>query len=187
MAARERIILSATERDRPGLVADVTGFLADRGCNVDDSRVVVLGGHAGLMLLVSGEPRAVDAVVSELKALEQSAGVRLVARRLGSERDAAAPPSSRYLVRASALDHEGIIHRITDAVYSTGSNILDLETTTESAPMTGSPLLSLRMEVALPDGPLAEQRLRAALDGVAREEGIDLDVEAAEREVGERG
>lgn len=180
MPTRERIILSATERDRPGLVADVTGFLADRGCNVDDSRVVVMGGHAGLMLLVSGDAAAIDAAATQLGELERTSGIRLVARRLGN--NASAPPASapRLVVSASALDHEGIIHRITDAVYSTGANILDLETSTESAPMTGAPLLALRMVVTPSEGPLAEERLRAALDAVARAQGIDVEVGSRE-------
>ena len=56
MGGREFLLLSATEAARSGLVADLTGFIATRGCNVEDSRLVVLGGYAGLMVLLSGGP-----------------------------------------------------------------------------------------------------------------------------------
>ena len=56
MSTREELILSATEPDRPGLVAELTGYIAECECNIEDSRVSVLGGHAGLMFLVSGVP-----------------------------------------------------------------------------------------------------------------------------------
>jgi UTP:GlnB (protein PII) uridylyltransferase len=58
MAAREYLLLSATEPDRSGLVAELTAFIAECGCNVEDSRIVVLGGYAGIMLLLSGASAA---------------------------------------------------------------------------------------------------------------------------------
>jgi glycine cleavage system transcriptional repressor len=66
MPEHELLLLSATEPDRLGLVAELTGFIAERGCNVEDSRLVVLGGYAGLMVLLSGEPPALQSVVDGL-------------------------------------------------------------------------------------------------------------------------
>ena len=183
-AAREYLILSATEKDRPGLVAELTGFIAGRGCNVEDSRVAVLGGYAGLMFLISGTAEQVAAVEAGVEALEGTTGLRVVVRRLGPHTLAPAshqaPPM--FLLTASALDHEGIIHAITDTVCANGGNILELETTTESAPMSGSPLFALRMTIALAERHGSEARLRSALDALGRAEAIDLELhQAAER------
>ncbi|MEV5892738.1 glycine cleavage system protein R [Nonomuraea fuscirosea] len=41
--------------DRPGVIAAVTGSLADCGVNIRDSTMTLLGGHIAMMLLVSGE------------------------------------------------------------------------------------------------------------------------------------
>lgn len=177
--ARAQLILSATERDRPGLVAELTGFLAQRGCNVDDSRVVVLGGYAGLLFLISGEASRVAAVAAELDALEQQTSIRAVARRIA----APPPPASgrqpaMFVVTAHALDHEGLIHAITDVVRAHGGNILEMETSTESAPMSGSPLFSLRMMVGLAERHGSPDQLRAALDQLARDQALDLEMEA---------
>jgi len=182
MAAREFLILSATERDRPGLVAELTGFIAEHGCNVEDSRVVVLGGYAGLMFLVSGSEAQVEAIEGKLGALERGAGLRVVARRIAQRapEGAGAPAPAMYVVTASAMDHEGIIHAITDTVRAHGGNIVEMETSTESAPMSGSPLLALRMVVSMAERHGSAAQLRAALDVVARAEAIDLEMQQAD-------
>jgi glycine cleavage system transcriptional repressor len=41
--------------DRPGVIAAVTGSLADCGLNIRDSTMTLLGGHIAMMLLVAGE------------------------------------------------------------------------------------------------------------------------------------
>src|ERR671937_776021 len=110
MATREFLILAATEKDRPGLVAEFSGFIAQRGCNVEDSRVAVLGGYAGLMFLISGAAAQIAAVADGLDALERSTGLRAVAQRITDEQAPSAEdraPES-FTVVASAIDHEGI-------------------------------------------------------------------------------
>jgi glycine cleavage system transcriptional repressor len=179
MATRDHLILSATEPDRPGLVAELSGFIAVRGCNVEDSRVIVLGGYAGLMFLISGTPEQASAVEQGLTELERTAGLRVLVRRLPES--AVAPAASRtpaaFVVTASAMDHEGIIHAITDVVRANGGNIQELETSTESAPMSGSPLFAMRMVITLAERHGSAARLRTALDALARAEAIDLDVQ----------
>ena len=186
MATREFLILAATEKDRPGLVAELSGFIAERGCNVEDSRVVVLGGYAGLMFLISGDTTQIAAVVSDLDALERSAGLRAVARRITEEQapSAGERPAASFIVTASAIDHEGIIHAITDAVRAHGGNILELETSTESAPMSGSPLFALRMTITLAEHHGSVERLRSALEALSRAQAIDIEIQPAEERQG---
>lgn len=178
MTTRERLILSATEPDRPGLVAELSGFIAERGCNVDDSRVIVLAGFAGLMFLISGTPPQIAEVESGVSGLERSTGLRVTVRRLRDQAagaaQAQAPPT--WVVTASAMDHEGIIHAITDVVRANAGNILELETSTESAPMSGSPLFALRMVITLAERHGSAARLKEALEALARAEAIDLEI-----------
>lgn len=179
MATPEFLILSTTEPDRAGLLAEVTGYIAERGCNVEDSRLVVLGGYAGLMLLLSGDPEEVQAVIDGLGGLREASGIRAVARRVAAREPQTARAASRMAVRARAIDHEGIIHALAETVRRNGGNILDMETATESAPMSGEPLFTLRMSVALPDGDGGESLMRE-LQGVAHSQAIELDVQRAE-------
>jgi glycine cleavage system transcriptional repressor len=182
MSTRELLILSATEPDRPGLVAELAGYIAGCGCNVEDSRVSVLGGHAGLMFLISGEPAHIAKAVDGLPAFRERSGIRTVARRLGAEAAGArASSAARYIIHGSAIDHEGIIFAITDAVRSHGGNILELETATESAPMSGEPLFLMEMIVVLPEGGGAAKRLRDVLETMARTQSVEIEMEPAAR------
>lgn len=183
MTTRELLILSATEPDRPGLVTELAGYIAEHECNVEDSRVSVLGGHAGLMFLVGGEPARIATVLDGLPAFRERTGIRAVARRLEAGVAGAGAPGAvgmaRYIIRGSAIDHTGIIFAITEAVRSHGGNILELETATESAPMSGSPLFIMEMILTLPEQGGAAKRLREALETMARTQSVDIEMEPA--------
>jgi glycine cleavage system transcriptional repressor len=179
MDTREHIVLSAIEKDRPGLVAELSGFVARRRCNVEDSRVIVLGGHAVIMFLISGDPAGIALVEHELDALERDTGLRAVVRRIehAPEFSSALQPAPSYLITASAMDHEGIIHAIADVVRANGGNIVEMETTTESAPMSGSPLFALRMVITVAERYGSVAKLRGELENLARGEAIDVEWE----------
>jgi len=49
-----RFAVSVFGRDRPGIVAAVTGVLAGAGCNLEDTSMTILRGHFAMMLVVSG-------------------------------------------------------------------------------------------------------------------------------------
>src|SRR5512147_482797 len=99
MAAREFLLLSATEPDRSGLVAELTGFIAECGCNVEDSRIVVLGGYAGIMVLLSGEPIELQTVLNGLEHLRERSGIRAVPRRVRARRAEARHDESGMVVQ----------------------------------------------------------------------------------------
>ncbi len=177
MSQREFLLLSATEPDRLGLVAELTKFIAEKGCNVEDSRLVILGGYAGLMVLVSGERAALDSLLDGLDQLRERHGIRMAPRRVATRRPESAP-APQMVVHARAIDHAGIIHALAETVRRFGGNILELESATESAPMSGEPLFSLRMSVRLSDAG-AEAELWRELEAVAAAQGIDLELHAA--------
>lgn len=178
MPQRELLLLSATEPDRLGLVADLTGFIAELGCNVEDSRVVVLGGYAGLMVLVSGEPAQLESLLDGLDRLRARHGIRAAPRRVATRR-AEVPVAPQMVVHATAIDHAGIIHALAETVRRHGGNLLELESAAESAPMSGEPLFRLRMSVRLPETEGAGADLWRELEAVAGEQGVDLEVHPA--------
>ena len=52
--------LSAIGRDRPGIVAAVTGVLLGHGANLEDSQMTILRGHFTMTLVVA-LPNGADA------------------------------------------------------------------------------------------------------------------------------
>jgi glycine cleavage system transcriptional repressor len=178
MPQREFLLLSATEPDRLGLVAELTKFIAEKGCNVEDSRLVILGGYAGLMVLVSGDPAALRLVLDGLDQLRERSGIRLAPRRVATRRPEV-PSAPEMVVHARAIDHAGIINALAETVRKHGGNILELESATESAPMSGEPLFQLRMSVRLPETDGGESELWRELEAVAAAQGVDLEVHPA--------
>jgi glycine cleavage system regulatory protein len=73
------------------------------------------------------------------------------------------------------LDTPGIVHAITGVLKSQNINIEDLESEARLAPLSGSPMFSMKIAVTiLPGAPL--KNLKAALAQVAMEHDLDIEV-----------
>jgi predicted amino acid-binding ACT domain protein len=52
---RRWFAMSAIGRDRPGIVADLADLIYDCDCNLEDSRMTILGSEFAVLLLLSGQ------------------------------------------------------------------------------------------------------------------------------------
>ena len=175
MSTESFLVLSALGPDRPGLVAEVTEYLTEHGGNVEDSRMAVLGGEFGILLLVSGTPEELAAIERDKGALTGKTGLDVLVRPTKSPEEHRAATAIPGVVTAEALDHEGIVRAVSRALHAMGVNIVSLETTAYEAPVTGSPLF--RMEARV-DIPLTSSvsKLRKAMEAVAEAENLDIEV-----------
>ena len=174
------LALSAIGRDRPGIVAAVTGVLLRHGANLEDSQMTILRGHFAMTLLVAvPEEAATDRLRSDLA--EVSRDLELEALVLSEVEDVdAADPEPTHMVAVYGVDHPGIVHAVTSALAERRVNVTDLNT--HLAEEEGEePLYALLMEVALPSGE-SEESLRAALSGVAESEGVEVSVRELEQD-----
>jgi len=169
------LVLSGMGPDRPGLVDQVSRFLLDRGANIEDSRMAVLGGEFALILLVSGSATTVEAVRRDLGLLQGECALALTVRQ--TQPGGTRPGGERvpYRVEGTALDHPGIVHRVSHLLAQQGINIEALDTTAFHAPISGSPMFHLKMLISVP-AELAGTKIRAALGDIADAEGIDLEI-----------
>jgi glycine cleavage system transcriptional repressor len=179
---RAFVMLSGLGSDQPGLVAQITKYIADRGGNVEDSRMVALGGVFGVMLLASGSADEVQRLVADVAALERESGMRVLAHP-------ATDPTLRgenteravlLTVTASAFDREGILMDISDVMRSTGGNIVELDTTTYDDPQSKATYFQMRMTVEV-DSVGDVEPIRARLTDLAIRERIAMEVKLAER------
>ncbi len=146
----KHLVISAIGADRAGIVNTLSQAALDRGCNIEKSRMAVLGGEFALILLVTGEETDVTALREAIPALEDQLGLTLVAKATMPKL-----PEKRWLpyeVSVVAMDHPGIVHRITEYFSSHQINIEEMETETYAAPHTGTPMFALTMTVAIPAG-----------------------------------
>jgi glycine cleavage system transcriptional repressor len=155
-------VLTTIGADRPGLVDEVTRFIAERGGNLEDSRMVNLHGQFAMMLLVAGDDDAHARLADDLDVLARSSGIRaeLTAADAGRQTTATALP---YRLSTTAMDHPGLVQSVAHALRACGVNIESAETTLKPAPMTGTPLFAMELVVAVPaDTRISELRERLA-------------------------
>ena len=175
---REGLIISAVGQDRPGIVDRISGAIFQAGLNLEDSRMAILGGEFALVVLVGGPRERLEAVKLAAGAIASDLGllVQFKETRIGLRKPdpAGAMP---YRLTAVAMDHPGIVHKVTHLLAEHGVNVADLETRLSYAPDSGTPIFSLHLEAQVPAS-LSLARLRQALEALSASENIDLDLRA---------
>jgi glycine cleavage system transcriptional repressor len=153
------LAITVLGHDRPGIIAEVTGALAELGGNLEDSSMTLLRGHFAWTLIVSGP--SVDDVRDRLASLADDDLVVTVLPAPGESGILAA--ASRYVLSVHGGDRPGIVSGITGVVAAVGGNIVDLTTR-----LSGDLYIAVA-EVVLPEGvdiPHLERDLSAAADAL---------------------
>jgi len=170
--------LSAIGRDRPGIVAEVTGTLLRHGVNMADSQMAILGGHFAMMIvLVASAETDVEALRSDLE--HSRAKLELEAISLSEIDEAQAridEPS--HVITLYGADHPGIVNAITSALAERGVNITDLDTHLVGEETERTYMMIL--EVSVPSS-LTGGKLETSLREVAREQKLELTVRLLEQ------
>lgn len=175
MSTEQFVVLSALAPDRPGLVADLTAYVNDRNGNVEESRMLILGGEFGTLVLVSGTPASVESIMRDRPTLEKQIGGDVIVRRTKSPEEHRRGELKPVLISAESFDRAGIVKAIATAISALGLNIVDLETTAVDAAFTGATLFKIEARVDVPRGtPMA--RIRQAMEDVAAREHLDVEV-----------
>jgi glycine cleavage system transcriptional repressor len=172
------LVLTAVGSDRPGIVAELTAGMAERGANVADSRMAVLGGEFALMMLVSAPPERLDQVRSEVESAASRLGLQLIVKDTASPAEHRAGRVRSYEVQVHALDHPGIVHAVTAALQGLGGNVVSLETSAYQASVTGAPLFRMTLAADFPPD-VSAVRLRETLAQVSEAANADVEVRPA--------
>jgi glycine cleavage system transcriptional repressor len=179
-APDDYLVLGALGPDRPGLVAEVTSYVSERGGNIEDSRMAVFGAEFGIFVLISATPDEVAKLRGDAASLEEKTGLSVVTRPTKSPREHRRAPTVPCIVTAEALDHEGFVRSIANALARTGVNIVSLETSAYNAPVTGSPLFRLEAQIDLPRE-VSIAKVREVMATVAERQNIDIEVRSLVR------
>jgi glycine cleavage system transcriptional repressor len=174
--------LSAIGRDRPGIVAEVTRALLGHSLNITDSQMAVLSGRFTMMLVVTApDGTDLDLVGEELARTRERLSLdALSLSPLGdAAAEAAAAPS--HIVTVYGVDHPGIVHAVSARLAAREVNVTDLETRLVGEGGQAG-LYAMVLEVALPAG-VDPEALRAMLEEVGAEQGVDVTVRPLEPDV----
>ncbi len=146
----EYLVITASGEDQVGLVERFTGRILDAGCNIEESRMALLGGHFAIIMLVSGRWDTLSKLEGRLGGLGDELGLSILHKRTRhAERK---QPLVPYHVEVVAMDHPGIVHSLADFFARQGINIEELSTETYPAPHTGTPMFSVNITVGVPAG-----------------------------------
>jgi len=142
------LIISALGKDRPGIVNELSQAIMDYDCNIQDSRMTILGGEFAVIMLVAGNWNGIAKLEDGLPTLEQRLDLTIISRR--TEPRAGTQNAIPYSVEVIALDHPGIVNQLAGFFSSRGINIHDLYTGSYAAAHTGTPMFTLNMTIEIP-------------------------------------
>lgn len=160
-------VVLAVGADRPGIVAAVTGALAEAGVNLDDTSMTILHGHFAIAMVVGG-PDGLDvaaALAPTAERLDLTLDVRPIA-----EGTPPSPPGERWSLAAYGADRPGLVAAITEVVADAGGNVVDLTTRVVGGP--DRPVYAMQLEIAL-GHPADAETLRGRLGEVTAGLGVD--------------
>ncbi|OFZ68609.1 MAG: glycine cleavage system protein R [Betaproteobacteria bacterium RBG_16_58_11] len=147
-SSNDYLVITAAGEDQVGLVERFSSKIVESGCNLEQSRMSVLGGQFAILVLVSGPWHALSKLESQLEPLGVQLGLSMVAKRTRARE--LTQPVLPYHVEVVALDHPGIVHSLSKFFARYGINIEELATDTYPAPHTGTQMFSVQMEVGVP-------------------------------------
>lgn len=154
---QNHLVITAVGNDRPGIVNELTKQILDSGCNIQDSRMTILGGEFAIILLLSGNWNAIAKVEDSLPRVAERLGLNLACKRTESRNKQSNTLS--YHVDALAIDQPGIVHRVAEFFSSRNINIESLNSDSYNAAHTGTPMFALTMTVNIPaDQSIAQLR-----------------------------
>jgi len=170
------ICLTALGRERPGIVAAITGVLFDTDCNIRDSTMTILGGEFAMMAIVDLPQNTTPALLEQsLSDVQRRFDLGIFLKRLGEEemRYHQAPDTRNWAVTIYGGDRKGMLHHVASLLARKGVSITELKTKVLAGGMEGAGIISLKvaapLEVELPE-------LRQQLTDVATRFGVEVSV-----------
>lgn len=164
----------AVGADRPGIVAAVTGALAQAGANLDDTSMSILHGHFSMAMVVAG-PDGLDvaaALAPVTARLDLTVDVRPI-----PDGTPPTPAGDRWSLAVYGADQPGLVASVTAVVADAGVNVVDLTTRVVGGPE--QPVYAMQLALAVPQQVDAAD-LRDRLRSVAADLGVDCTLAPAD-------
>lgn len=123
-------LLTVIGKDRPGIIATVSGVLAGARCNLEDISMTILEGEFSMILVMScPNSPALEKIRRDIAKLEKTAQLNFFWRELkGSlvRGEKHLKNSQCYLITAMGKDRTGIVYQISRYLAAKKMNVTDL-------------------------------------------------------------
>ena len=162
--------------DRPGLVEALSEVISAQGGNWLESRLSQLSSKFAGLIRVSLPEESSVALQEALKALGE-AGISVRVTPCGEKPgdDAGLRPVNLTVL---GPDRPGIVREIAGALSARAINVVNMESSVSSAPMSAEMLFEARVEAEMPGSGDIEE-LSNILDAIGDEMGVDVQLEAS--------
>lgn len=142
------IVVSLVGADQHAIVFEISKLTDECGCQIQDSRMAVLGSEFAAQMLIAGNWSSIAKLETGLPRLARTLGLELTVRRteMRTDTDRIVP----YGVEVLSLAREGVVRDVSEFFSRREINIEDIFTSCYAAPHTQAPMYSLHMTVGVP-------------------------------------
>jgi len=164
------IVLTIIADDQPGIVQTVSEVLTRHGGNWTRSSMSSLAGQFAGILLASVPAENADACLAQLQEL-QSRGLQVVTNVCAEATESLKTTS--FVLDLVGNDRPGIVHEVTTLLANHSVSVHDLETSIESASMSGGELFKATAQLDVPENVDTDQ-LVAELENLANDLMVEI-------------
>ena len=161
------LIISAVGSDRPGIVSELSGVITSHGGNVEESRMSRLGSDFAIIMLVTVAPDWEESLEVALKSITELT-ITTKPTKLPQVSD-----GRQFRIDLSGADNEGIVKVLSKYLAEKSINILEMETHTSQAPVSGTPLFNLNAFVSIPNN-VEKKLIQSDLSQIAQDLGVEI-------------
>ena len=160
-----RIIITAIGKDRPGLVNKITSIINNNNGNIENSKMIKIDDQFAIIINFSllGDISNIESELDSIRKLSYFCkNTDKELQTIKSEK--------KYLIKGA--DDQGIIDTISNYFKDNQININEINTFIEPAPVTGSPLFN--MEVNIDANPKDKDAIKSNLLEICKKLNLDL-------------
>ena len=144
------LVITALGADRPGIVNTITRHVSSCGCNIEDSRLAMLGEEFTFIMLLSGSWNAITLIESTLPLKGAELDLLIVMKRTAAQERPAMPAT--VWVQVEVTDSPHLIERFTHLFDVHHMNIAELSSRTQPAQDGNPPQLYIQITAHSPAG-----------------------------------
>lgn len=165
------LVLTISSHDRPGIMSRLSTTISDGGGNWLESRMARLAGQFVGIVCISCESSAIPSLRTSLEALAQE-GIHI---HVLGEGDLTDYPYTRHMrFDIFGNDRPGIVSQLAKAISQAGANIEEINTSIESAAMSGQLVFHACGTICLPESS-SDSDIINAIENLSDDLTIEID------------
>lgn len=144
---KKHMIISVMSKDRPGIIASITGAIYHLGGDLADLNQTVLCGYLTMILSASFDSHVTkEDLVAAISHIKTDSKFEVSIKEVAAAGDSSTEeqPKETYILTVQGPNRAGIVHGISQFCFDRNINILDLATTLKNDQYTMALQLDLR-------------------------------------------